>query len=265
MCYNSSAMSTISYLRPYTEQINNPPPAKWGVFPKFPSWLAAGIDPQKFWIPTKGYEVIVKIDPKINIYDFKAFAEAVLSYSNGMKNGIQFEEKTFSIDIEDEIVRNTVFKRFTFYRDPVEYRNNYIKKCRFLQKVEDKILTQRSFDLETISTLKPLTQEVKEWIEKCKELIPKVVTQDVDSIAAAAWIHHEVVRLHPFEARNRRIARVLANAFLQLGGHVAIFFPDRKKLHLAISADLEHPGHLAKFYEKVLRWNILQGGLGLDW
>jgi len=98
-------------------------------------------------------------------------------------------------------------------------------------------------------------------MEKCKELIPKVVAQEVNSIAPAAWIHREVVRLRPFEAHNRRIARALANAFLQLGGHVAIFFPDREELCLAISEDLEHPGHLAQFYEEVLRWNISQGGL----
>ncbi|MBA2728406.1 MAG: Fic family protein [Parachlamydiaceae bacterium] len=96
--------------------------------------------------------------------------------------------------------------------------------------------------------------------KQIKELAVKIKNHDIDAIAAASFVHQEIVTIHPFMFGNGRTARIWMNAMLQLGGYNAIVLPNRTEYTSAVKKDLK-TGTFVTYLERVIKWNRKQKNL----
>ncbi len=106
-----------------------------------------------------------------------------------------------------------------------------------------------------------LAEEMSAFVEQMKELGPQVIDRTVDGVAAAAWVHQEIGRIHPFEDANGRVARSWMNTFLQLGGYEAVIFPNDDLYTEAVDDDQRRPGNFANYLSEIIGWNREQKNL----
>lgn len=253
-------MSTISFLVPYLQNVFHAtePKTSIGAIKEFPKWFAAGINPQEFLIPKKGEEVIVRLTEKKRFPDFHQFLSGVQNISEHRR----LNENSHTIVLDDE-TRNHHHIKKLIYSHEGSIRSKYVRNTILINKMAKYFFHHPfAFEFYEIHPLKERENEdVLELNCNIRGLALGVQMRRINPIAAAAWTMREIIRLKPFTKQNRKIARLFASAFLQLGGYQAVFFPNKKKLNVAIRADFAEPGHLAIFLEKTVQWNQKQEGL----
>lgn len=77
-------------------------------------------------------------------------------------------------------------------------------------------------------------------------------------IPEAAWVHQELGKIHPFGDGNGRMARLLQNVVLQIGGIAGVVFPDDKAYTTAVNEGLK--SYTAYLY-RLIEWNTAQKAL----
>lgn len=253
-------MSTISFLKPYTESLSHTtePKTPIGAIKEFPKWFAAGINPQEFLSPLHTNQVLLQLTNRAEFSDFYQFLTNATTLSDRARMDSDSEE----IEASEEVQKSHCIKRFIFKKDG-SLRSNYVHNTMLIEKMAKYFFHHPfAFEFYEIHQLKEKENEdALELNSNARSLALGVQMRRISPIAAAAWTMREIIRLEPFTKQNRKIARLFANAFLQLGGYQAVFFPDKKKLNVAILADLDVPGHLATFLEKTIQWNQKQVGL----
>lgn len=74
---------------------------------------------------------------------------------------------------------------------------------------------------------------------KMQFLKKNVLSQGLDPVPAAVFLHQWIVKVQPFTKRNCLMARVWMNVMLQLGGVEAISFPDKTSYRKAALSEPE--------------------------
>lgn len=94
----------------------------------------------------------------------------------------------------------------------------------------------------------------------CENLIGKLRRNDEDPFAIAAFVHQEMVRIHPFQNGNGRTARLLMNGILTLFGHPPVYFWSKKEYDTEVGRSLTSYKSFALYLkDKVLRFTVLKG------
>lgn len=91
------------------------------------------------------------------------------------------------------------------------------------------------------------------FVSEIKELAQKILNCEIDTIAAAAYIHQQLGIIHPFEDANGRVARAWMNVILQLGGYDAIAIPNEEEYTQAVIEDQKNPGTFVSYLEKLIK------------
>lgn len=72
----------------------------------------------------------------------------------------------------------------------------------------------------------------------CNAYVDRLRLSNIDPVALAAWVHMEIVRIHPFEDGNGRLARMLANTELVRGKHSPFVISDSVRYKEAVQKSL---------------------------
>ena len=86
----------------------------------------------------------------------------------------------------------------------------------------------------------------KDYAKKIRQ--PKTMSEVFD---LAAWVHMSLVKIHPFEDGNGRLARILMNTELKRFGYHSVVFLRDKEYSKAIQKDLQQPGAFAAYIAQV--------------
>lgn len=139
------------------------------------------------------------------------------------------------------------------------------KKSRQMGGLEEALDSLTKREIKTLnkigflpSRVKEIKREMVELSERIQEMALKVIHGELEAVAAAAFVHQEIGRIHPFEDGNGRLARIWTNVMLQLGGIKAVIFPDQEKYIEAVIEDQKSPGAFAHYLEEVIEWNSQQ-------
>lgn len=93
-----------------------------------------------------------------------------------------------------------------------------------------------------------------------EEYIKNIEKLKLHPVKKAAFIHHEIVRIHPFVDGNGRVARLLTNLFLMKNGYPPIILKkeDRKHYYQVLSyADNNYFSPFANFIAKAVHESLL--------
>lgn len=96
-----------------------------------------------------------------------------------------------------------------------------------------------------------LPSELKKFSRELKVRL----SEHVEPIELAAWVHTEFVRIHPFLDGNGRMARLLMNTILAWHRHPTLIFPDEKAYDTAVAESIQNPDDFLHFLrDKVIPW-----------
>lgn len=84
-----------------------------------------------------------------------------------------------------------------------------------------------------------------------KELVAKIKNKETCPLAAAAYVHQEIIHMHPFKHGNRKTARIWMNIMLQMGGYKAIEIP-KKDYADEIIKDRKSPGSFVSYLANII-------------
>lgn len=105
------------------------------------------------------------------------------------------------------------------------------------------------------SPAKDLHQEMKqfskEYADKIRKMEAKQKKTRDEVFELAAWVHMSLVKIHPFEDGNGRLARILMNTELKRCGYHSVVFLNDKEYTKAIDEDRQQPGAFAAYIEQV--------------
>ncbi len=94
--------------------------------------------------------------------------------------------------------------------------------------------------------------KLKELSFQIYYLAEKIKKRKVNPIAAAAYIHQEIIRIQPFQKDNADEALLWMNLILQMGGFKA--FAPSEKHHLdALIQDISQPGSFVSYIEAMIK------------
>ncbi|MCX6991045.1 MAG: Fic family protein [Chlamydiae bacterium] len=99
-----------------------------------------------------------------------------------------------------------------------------------------------------------LKKYLRVFARKLSERLGDVLSHKVDAITVAAWAHQQILRMHPFMDGNARVARVMLNTILQVGGYEAVGFPSEKDFY----DNMKEPKQFRDYLAKVVLWNQSQ-------
>ena len=116
--------------------------------------------------------------------------------------------------------------------------------------------SQKQWDiLNRVAVIPPSPGELKKQLRvfarKLSERLGEVHSHKLDAITVGAWAHQQILRMHPFMDGNGRVARVVLNTILQMGGYEAVGFPSEKDFYQSMKSPKEFRDYLAK----VVVWN----------
>lgn len=137
---------------------------------------------------------------------------------------------------------------------------------RFNSSIDD-LMSKGNFSDEQLNLLKrvaiippnptKLRDQLKVFTRKLGERLGSVLERREDAISVGAWAYMQILRMHPFMDGNTRVARVMLNTILQIGGYQAIGFPDKERFYASLSSPQEFRKHVAE----VVKWNQSQRAL----
>lgn len=105
---------------------------------------------------------------------------------------------------------------------------------------------------------KKIDQAMQTFVTQLKQKI----AQNEDSVELAAWVHQQLVAIHPFGNGNGRFSRLWMNAILSTGGYQFVYFPSQKE-YSAEAKKIDGDGY--RDFAKLLRKRIaLQQSPPLD-
>lgn len=96
---------------------------------------------------------------------------------------------------------------------------------------------------------KKVDQAMKTFVTQLKQKIK----QNEDSVELAAWVHQQLVAIHPFGNGNGRFSRLWMNAILSTAGYPFVYFPSQKE-YSAEAKKIDGDGY--KDFAKLLRKRI---------
>lgn len=105
----------------------------------------------------------------------------------------------------------------------------------------------------------PAHQKIPVLMKKFARSYRKVLKEDHHPIARAAWVHMQLVNIHPFLDGHGREARILMNAELKRGGYAPIVFFDDDAYSDAINGDRKKPGTFAQYLAKAYKESLPLG------
>ena len=121
-----------------------------------------------------------------------------------------------------------------------------------LSRKEKKVFTSV---YQLCSPVKDLPQEMKkfskEYGDKIREMKAKQKKTRGEVFDFAAWVHMSLIKIHPFEDGNGRLARILMNTELKRFGYHSVVFLNDKEYTEAIQKDRQQPGAFAAYIDQV--------------
>lgn len=92
---------------------------------------------------------------------------------------------------------------------------------------------------------------LKNLVNRLEEIFRYGVTDQNKLVVLAAWAHQELIKLHPLEDGNGRLARIFMNAILKFFDIDPIVFLDDDEYVDAIKKDIKTPGVFANYLIEV--------------
>lgn len=141
----------------------------------------------------------------------------------------------------------------------LEHINTLYEKLKTYRTISKTANHLNSNELIVFKKLIPVSHSIGVIPFKLKELsfqihylASKLKEKKEDPIAVAAYIHQEIVRIHPFSRDNMEAAIQLMNLFLQMGGFKA--FAPSERHHLdALLHDIRQPGSFVSYIESMIK------------
>lgn len=114
---------------------------------------------------------------------------------------------------------------------------------------ESQVLTDEDKEqLNQLVHLCPLPNAVlKAMSDFCEVFSQKLKSADLDPYELAAFVHLEIVRIHPFKDGNGRLARLLMNAILIRASLPAVYFYSKKEYQEEVRKNFTDPGSFARY------------------
>lgn len=91
----------------------------------------------------------------------------------------------------------------------------------------------------------------KNLVNRFEEIYRFGVTDQNSLIAFAAWVHQELIKLHPFDDGNGRSARIFMNAILKFFDIAPVVFLNDSEYLEAVKKDIKKPGAFADYLIQV--------------
>lgn len=160
-------------------------------------------------------------------------------------------------------LRNAFYRYGGTPRDIRNFHSLYdkLEKYDILENTIEHLNEDELRVLKTIGFLPCLPKDIDSNLNKLahqiKELAIDVKNRKFDAIAAAAFVHQELVKINPFMFGNKGTARIWMFIILQMGGYEAIFMPEQD-YEFEIIKDLKSPGTFAHYLKKAINWNRKQ-------
>lgn len=98
--------------------------------------------------------------------------------------------------------------------------------------------------------------KLKELSFQIHYLAANIKKRKIDTIAAAAYVHQEIIRIQPYEIKNNQndaYALLWMNFILQMGGFKA-FLPSFDLHAKASMHDIKHPGSFVSYIENCIKY-----------
>jgi|GEM_PF-3691859 len=99
-----------------------------------------------------------------------------------------------------------------------------------------------------------LRKDLTVFARKLSDRLGDLLSHEADAITLAAWAHQQILRMHPFMDGNGRVARVMLNTILQMGGYEAVAIPNERDFYESMKSPKEFRDYLAQ----VVIWNQSQ-------
>jgi hypothetical protein len=99
-----------------------------------------------------------------------------------------------------------------------------------------------------------LRKDLTVFARKLSDRLGDLLSHEADAITLAAWAHQQILRMHPFMDGNGRVARVMLNTILQMGGYEPVAIPNERDFYESMKSPKEFRDYLAQ----VVIWNQSQ-------
>ncbi len=100
----------------------------------------------------------------------------------------------------------------------------------------------------------PKKEEIEPRMRQFAEELAKKLKSCTDYVEVASFIHQELVKIHPFNPGLGRLARLLMNTILALGGHPEVIFKDAKEYLLALEDGIKDQKVFTAYLKQQLKW-----------
>lgn len=101
--------------------------------------------------------------------------------------------------------------------------------------------------IDTVAYIPAPVDDIQKQMDSFAEKFKQLAQAEVHPIALAAWVHMQIVNIHPFGDGNGRIARLFLNTMLVRGGYEPLIFLDRDQYVKAVEEDHKIPGAFAAY------------------
>ncbi len=137
---------------------------------------------------------------------------------------------------------NSIYEKYETFHSLVNVAN--------LLKDEELTVLKKFIPTSPHAELVPF--KLKELSFQIQYLVEKIKLKQIHPIAAAAYIHQEIIRIQPYKTKNMDAATSWMNLILQMGCYMGFSAPDQ--LHFdAMLDDLKHPGSFVTFIEDCIK------------
>ncbi len=217
----------------------------------------------------KNYEKALKIaenkilDPNFINLDPQAIEKILKTMNEVLLEGFPIEGGVYRKDLafiqpEDQAGNIIPFVQKKYGKKGLKIFNSAFNKIASTKSLET--LTPKEKKLwDVIFYTSPPPEKIPGLMETfIKAYHQKLHNPDINPIDFAAWIHMQIVNIHPFEDGNGRLARILMNAALKKGGKKSVVVLDDKKYTQAIKEEQrdKKPKAFANYLRTLCQMNL---------
>lgn len=188
-----------------------------------------------------------------------AIATQYLKDSGGLRKNIAFLLPAHT-NISRKGLQKAFFKQGGTAQDIRTFHSLYDKLEKFdLLDKALKHLNEREFRaLKLIGYISCLPDKIDSklitLVRQMKALIEQIKDHKTDTLAVAAYVHQELVKINPFMHGNKATARLWMYVILKTGGFEAITF-SKQDYEWEITKDLKSPGSFTTYLKQSIDWH----------